>query len=253
MNRDRVRRLRRLQWGVRGALALGVAASIAANILHAQPSVVGRAISAWSPIALLITVELISRVPVHRRVLAVVGRAATATVAGIAAWVSYGHMVSVAARYGESDISAHLLPLSVDGLVVVASIALLEVGGQIRAELGDVHEATAATVVEPAAPDVPVATAAPTGDPSPAPVAVSTAAADVATGQEAVSTPRPAVVSAPPRGAGRRAVAAERAAIPADDPRSQREIAEHIAARTGLKAATVRAYLRSSNGVEVSA
>ena len=41
------------------------------------------------------------------------------TIAGIAAWVSYWHMAGVAARYGETGASPYLLPLSVDGLIVV--------------------------------------------------------------------------------------------------------------------------------------
>jgi hypothetical protein len=57
---------------------------------------------------------------------------ATAVIAGIAAWVSYWHMVSVAARNGESVTSAHLLPLSVDGLVVVASISLVEIAARLH-------------------------------------------------------------------------------------------------------------------------
>jgi hypothetical protein len=123
--------LRRVRWAVRATLALGVAASVAANILHAQDNPVSQAIAAWPPLALLLTVELISRVPVHRRSLAAARLAATAIIAGIAAWVSYWHMVGVAARYGETGASPYLLPLSVDGLIVVASICLVELGGHI--------------------------------------------------------------------------------------------------------------------------
>ena len=101
--------LTRIRAGVRVVLAMGVAASIAANVLHAQPTAVGRAIAAWSPLALLLTVELISRVPVDRRALSGLRMTATGTIAGIAAWVSYWHMVSVATRYGEATTSAHLL------------------------------------------------------------------------------------------------------------------------------------------------
>lgn len=125
--------LKRIRWAVRAALFLGVAASIAGNVLHAQDTFVSQVISAWSPIALLITIELISRVPVHRRGLAVVRWAATALIAGIAAWVSYWHMAAVASRYGETGASPYLLPLSVDGLVVVASVCLVELSGRIRA------------------------------------------------------------------------------------------------------------------------
>ncbi|NJC68393.1 DUF2637 domain-containing protein [Planosporangium thailandense] len=125
--------LRRVRWAIRAALALGVAASVAANILHARPNPISQVIAAWPPLALLITVELISRVPVHRRALAAVRLLATATIAGIAAWVSYWHMVGVASRYGETGASPYLLPLSVDGLVIVASVSLVELAGRIRA------------------------------------------------------------------------------------------------------------------------
>ncbi|WP_338044195.1 DUF2637 domain-containing protein [Micromonospora tulbaghiae] len=115
-------------------LTLGVAASIAANVLHARPNLISQLIAAWPPLALLLTVELISRVPSHRRSLAALRLLATAAIAGIAGWVSYWHMVGVAARYGEIDAGAsYLLPISVDGLVVVASISLVEITGRIRA------------------------------------------------------------------------------------------------------------------------
>ncbi|MDG4809954.1 DUF2637 domain-containing protein [Micromonospora sp. WMMD1120] len=125
--------LLRVRWAVRAVLALGVAASIAGNVLHARDELISQVISAWSPLALLLTVELISRVPVHRRTLAVGRWIATALIAGIAAWVSYWHMAAVASRYGETGGAQYLLPLSVDGLVVVASICLVELGGRIAA------------------------------------------------------------------------------------------------------------------------
>jgi hypothetical protein len=125
--------LRRIRWAVRATLLLGVAASVLANILHALDNPISQAIAAWPPVALLLTVELISRVPVGRRFLAATRLIATAIIAGIAAWVSYWHMVGVAARYGEVGASPYLLPLSVDGLIVVASICLVELGGRIAA------------------------------------------------------------------------------------------------------------------------
>jgi hypothetical protein len=123
---------RRLRWGLRGTLALGVAASVAANVLHANQNPISQTIAAWPPLALLLTVEWISRVPVHRRALAAARIAATFAIAGIAAWVSYWHMAGVAARYGEAGASPYLLPVSVDGLIIVASISLVELAGRIR-------------------------------------------------------------------------------------------------------------------------
>src|SRR5690606_28318840 len=168
---DPVRRLRRLRWAVRATLALGVAASVTANVLHADPNPISQTIAAWPPVALLVTIELISRVPVHRRGLAAIRLAATALIAGIAAWVSYWHMVGVAARYGETGASPYLLPLSVDGLVVVASVCLVELAGRIasaeRSATATQPATVAATVTRPA----PVVAPAP---PATAPVVAAT-------------------------------------------------------------------------------
>ena len=149
--------LARVRWGVRGALVLGVATSVAANILHALPNPISQAIAAWPPLALLLTVELISRIPVHRRSLAVVRLAATGSIAGIAAWVSYWHMAGVAARYGEVGAAPYLIPLSVDGLVIVASICLVELSGRIQLVAAEPVTAadTKADIKADTKPDIP--------------------------------------------------------------------------------------------------
>jgi hypothetical protein len=127
---------------------------VAANILHANRNPISEAIAGWPPVALLLTVELVSRVPLHRRFLAAIRILATAVISGIAAWVSYWHMVGVASRYGETDASPYLLPISVDGLIVVASISLVELAGRIRnAEAGGLAG------VEPSAMAAPAETA----------------------------------------------------------------------------------------------
>jgi hypothetical protein len=150
MNRTKqLAQFRRLRWVVRIVLTLGVAASVAANILHADPHPISQTIAAWPPLALLLTVELVSRIPMHRRSLAAVRIFATAAIAGIAAWISYWHMAGTAARYGEGD-SAYLLPFTVDGLIVVASVSLVELAGRIRV----LEEAPAEPVAAPTAPVV---------------------------------------------------------------------------------------------------
>src|SRR5688572_11036804 len=133
----RVGELVRLRWAVRGVLTVGLAASIAANVLHARPDPTSQMIAAWPPLSLLLTVELVSRVPVHRWWRTTIRVLATGSVAGIAAWVSYGHMVEVARRFGEAGHTPYLLPISVDGLIIVASICLVELTGRLReAEAG---------------------------------------------------------------------------------------------------------------------
>lgn len=138
--------LKRMRWAVRAVLVLGVAASVAANILHALPNPISQTIAAWPPLALLLTVELVSRIPIHRRLYAGVRIAATAAIAGIAAWISYWHMVGTAARYGEQS-SSYLIPVTVDGLIVVASVSLVELAGKIR------------SIEAPEAPSAPLVTA----------------------------------------------------------------------------------------------
>jgi len=130
---DDLTQLRRFQWAVRAALALGVAASVCANVLHARHNLIAQTIAAWPPLALMLAVELISRVPVYRRALATLRILATVCIAGIAAYVSYFHMAAVVARYGEHQPNPYLLPISVDGLIVVASVSLVELAGRVRA------------------------------------------------------------------------------------------------------------------------
>lgn len=47
-------------------------------------------------------------------------------VAAIAAWSSYSHMTEVALRFGERSEVAYVLPFSVDGLMVVASVTMVD-------------------------------------------------------------------------------------------------------------------------------
>src|SRR5207302_55930 len=51
------------------------------------------------------------------------------------------------ARYGEHQPNSYLLPLSVDGLIVVASVSLVELSGRVRAAL----ERDTTAVEQPAA------------------------------------------------------------------------------------------------------
>jgi hypothetical protein len=70
-------------------------------------------------------------------------------------------MVGVALRYGEEPGAAHLIPLTVDGLVVVAWVCLVELGGRIR-EAEQPVAAVPPTVDEqpPQRPSAPAASAA---------------------------------------------------------------------------------------------
>jgi hypothetical protein len=196
-------RLLRIRWAARGVLALGVAASVMANVLHAEDNPISQSIAAWPPLALLITVEFILPIPVHRRWLANIRLVGTALIAGIAAWVSYWHMVGVVLRYGESADVAYLLPLSVDGLVVVASVSLVELSGNIRALTTALSTPAAPPASNPPAPPrtPPTPTAFATGmvPPLPGPEPGSTAKPSPQAVREAGPPSQPAVTPAPRR------------------------------------------------------
>lgn len=165
-----MRQIKRLRWAVRIVLMLGVAASVAANVLHARPNPISQMISAWPSLAFLLTVELVSRIPVTHRLRAFIRLTATAVVAGIAGWVSYWHMASVVSRYGETADSAYLIPITIDGLIVVASICLVELAAKLDSMMTVTPAVAplveAAQVVQQSAAAMPVPTSpAPAGNP----------------------------------------------------------------------------------------
>lgn len=141
------------------AFVAGIAASLAANVAHAEPTAGARFVAGWAPVALLLTIEVMMRVPAPRpRVLRVSRYAGTAIVAGVAAIASFRHMRGLALQYGEDQLTANTLPLSVDGLVLVASIALLTLADRRRTVTAAAVVATAA--MPPPVGSRPLATAA---------------------------------------------------------------------------------------------
>ncbi|MBE3000188.1 DUF2637 domain-containing protein [Nocardiopsis sp. HNM0947] len=117
------------------AFATGAVVSIGANVLHALdgdgPTDFGRLVAAgWAPVALLLVAELVARARQSGPWWIITLRwSGTAVVAAVAAIVSYGHMRDLLLSYGETALVAHLLPLSVDGLLLVASLALASPDG----------------------------------------------------------------------------------------------------------------------------
>jgi hypothetical protein len=116
---------------VRAIVVVGVIASITANVLGAE-DLIAAGIAGWPPVALLLSLEVLTRVPTSRR-LGAFGRViATIGVAFAAGWLSYWHMAATVSQHGESGGSQYIWPLSVDGLMTIAAIALVELGARIR-------------------------------------------------------------------------------------------------------------------------
>ncbi len=126
-----IKDLRKRRAVVRIIVVVGIAASIAANVLGSS-GLISAAIVGWPPVALLLSLEVLTRVPTTRRLGAFGRVVATIGVAFAAAWLSYWHMAATVSHYGESGGSQYIWPASVDGLMTIAAIALVELGAKIR-------------------------------------------------------------------------------------------------------------------------
>ncbi|MEV6800164.1 DUF2637 domain-containing protein [Micromonospora rifamycinica] len=131
-------------WAYAGVI-LGGVVSIAANVAHTylpnppggapagwtpdpgwSPSPLAVALSVFWPVALFVTVEILTRIPWGDGISSVFARVAgVLPVAVVAAVVSYRHLSGLLAHFGEDPLTIAIGPLAVDGLMVMASAALL--------------------------------------------------------------------------------------------------------------------------------
>jgi hypothetical protein len=125
----------KLRWAVRVVMGIGFAASITGNALHAQLNPIAIGIAVAAPVILFLTFEMVSRVPIssavqwYRRILRPI---ATSAIAGMAAVLSFRDQYDMIRRYnGQDKVSAILLPLCIDGLLVVASVTVYELTTKI--------------------------------------------------------------------------------------------------------------------------
>jgi hypothetical protein len=163
-------------WAYTGA-TLGGLVSIAANVAHSFIPPAGHT-GPWAPEAgavvsaivwptfLFIAIEILARTPWPRQL----GWALTRwigllPVALVAAFVSYRHLSGLLAHYGEEPIVTIIGPLAVDGLMIMATAALMATG----------HRRTPAPTVTQA--DDPADR--PTSAPTPTAVPVVTTAAPI--------------------------------------------------------------------------
>ncbi len=165
-------------WAYVGA-TLGGAVSIAANVAHSYVPPAD-APAGWSPqggavvgaifwpVALFVAVEILARIawPSGRR-WALLRFGGLVPVAGVAAFVSYKHLSGLLAFYGEDALTATLGPLAVDGLMVMATGALLATARRATAGLANIaSDDVTVTAADPA--PVPVADTTPAAEPAPA-------------------------------------------------------------------------------------
>ncbi|NUT23809.1 MAG: DUF2637 domain-containing protein [Hamadaea sp.] len=212
-------------WAYTGAI-LGGLVSIAANIGHSfivpvgapadwQPEP-GQVVSAivW-PVFLFIAVEILARIGwPNGRIWKVIRWGGMLPVTLVAGAVSYQHLSGLLAHYGEDTFVSTVGPLAVDGLMVMATAAILATGAKPRRTTlnttttsvtpSTTATATASPQIVPARPvPVPVVVDTPTSEPVPVrsapavqpPTAVVSPASDTA---EPVATRAPDTVPVAP-------------------------------------------------------
>lgn len=107
------------------AFLAGAVVSIAANFIAAEPTLLGRAVAVWPALAFLISAHLYQHVPVAKGWADVTRKVAILAIMGVAGWVSYWHIVEVVLRGGESAVTAHLMPATIDAMMLIASAVYL--------------------------------------------------------------------------------------------------------------------------------
>lgn len=126
--------LKKLRHGTTGIMAFGFMTSAAGNVLHAQNNWISRFIALGAPVLFFLSFEMVARIPFRKELsiwLKGIPMLATAAVATIMAIISYSHQRAAFDIYSD-EITAKLLPIAIDGMMVVSSVYSIEVGIQIR-------------------------------------------------------------------------------------------------------------------------
>lgn len=130
------------------AFLVGIGASTAANVAHARDGWGPRLVAAMAPVALVLAVELATRLAWRTGWRWWLARwVGTGVIGAVTAVVSYRHQAGLFGAYGEDWLNRAILPLSIDGLMLVAAAALLSLSD--KATRGDSVE-----VVAPLSPPV---------------------------------------------------------------------------------------------------
>lgn len=130
--------LAHLRWLCRAVIGGAGFFSVWANILHVTdvtiPSII---FAAAPPVVVLLGWEMVSRIPIRedaRWYVRLVRPVLTGLLAGGGAWLSYWHQKSAIYRYNAGDEqNAAILPLLIDGLMIIASVSVYEINARMRA------------------------------------------------------------------------------------------------------------------------
>lgn len=228
------------------ALVVALGASVAANVGAARPDLGPRLSSAVAPVLALFAAGLLERVPLAsarrwQRWLAWLG---LGTVGAAAFITSFDHQRALLLSYGNTDTAAWLLPVAVDGLILMSTVSLTVIGERRRALAGSASDDVRGDITGQA-PAETSADTAPEAEP------VSDTEPDMATD----TVPDTATDTAQPkqrvRRAPRKATTAERVA--AAKRRTPTATAADIAKRLRVTTRTVERHLAALTVADIEA
>jgi hypothetical protein len=127
-----LKQLNRLRWSVLIVVLAGIGASIAMNVLHAPDSWVARGVAAGPPIAVFAALEMIVRIPSSGRWPTIIRIVGAFLIASGAAAISYAQQKAAVMALGFAEWESFIWPTIIDGLMIVASVSLVEVVRHIR-------------------------------------------------------------------------------------------------------------------------
>lgn len=130
----KIRKLGRLRWACRAIVLGATLVSLWANSLQAQHNYASVFISCLPPAFVMGGFELVSRIPIHHDgswLIKVTRPAATAGITLGSAWLSYFHQREAFGKYTDDMTTVRVLPLLIDGLMVVAAVSLIELNAQV--------------------------------------------------------------------------------------------------------------------------
>lgn len=129
--------LNHLRWLCRAVIAATGLFSIWANVLHVvNPTLPAIIFAAAPPVVVLLGWEMVSRIPIRENAAWYVRLARPSITGALAfggAWLSYWHQKDAIYRYNAGDLqNAMILPLLIDGLMIIASVSVYELNQRIR-------------------------------------------------------------------------------------------------------------------------
>jgi hypothetical protein len=129
----KIKKLKRLKWACRAIVATATFVSVWANQLQAQRNGASIFISIMPPLIVMAGFELVSRIPISNGIWVTrfTRPVVTASITLGSAWLSYFHQRDAFGRYTTDVSTIRVLPLLIDGLMVIAAVSLVELNVQV--------------------------------------------------------------------------------------------------------------------------